>query len=76
MRLFSPQRRSSGGVLLVKDEWAFGGGETQKDITACAVCVRPGGWRGGLDPVLGTGSTWRRERKREKRRGPVLIPHS
>lgn len=39
------QRKSGGGVLVVKDEWVFGSGEAQKDITACAVCVR-------LDPVL------------------------
>ena len=60
----------------MKDEWIFGGGEAQKDITACAVCMHRG-VAGRLGPcALGTGSVWRRERKREKCRGPALIPHS
>lgn len=74
-RIF-PQRKSSGGVLLMKDEWVFGGGEAQKDITVCAVCMHRG-VAGRLGPcALGTGSVWRKERKREKCRGPALIPRS
>lgn len=62
------QRKSGGRILVVKDEWVFGSGEAQKDITACAVCVCPG------PCALGTSSICRGGRKRETRSGLVHIP--